>query len=141
MSTYCSILRIWTRDCRYATCFQMLYSCATLPVLVMYVCISTTYMFAAYGGISVYSSVKYACLYVCLFIFKHTHLYTVCITVYSIHVWIMRTQYAFYNDVHMSRNHRTHCVGTTQCRCFHFVCNLFRHGPRSRSQISWCGDP
>lgn len=65
-------------------------SCATLPVLVMYVCISTTHMFAVYGGISVYSFVKYVCLYVCLFTFKRTHLY-----VYNcIHAWIMRTQYA-----------------------------------------------
>ena len=50
-------------------------SCATLPVLVTHVCISTTHMFAVYGGISGYSFVKYVCLYVCLFIFKHTHLY------------------------------------------------------------------
>ena len=77
-------------------------SCATLPVLVMYVCSSTTHMFAVYGGISVYSFVKYVCLYVCLFIFTHTCIYN------CIHVWIM--DYA-----------NTICRSTMMCICLETI--------------------
>ena len=91
-------------------------SCGTSAVLVMYVCISTTHMFALYGGISVYSFVKYVCLYVCLWT-SHARIY-VCITVYMYGLCERNMQ--IYNDVHMSRNHRTHCVGITQCCCFSF---------------------
>lgn len=79
-------------------------------------------------------------MYVCMYVYlpSNTRIY-MCITVYTHGLCEHNMQ--IYNDVHMSRNHRTHCVWITQCCCFHFVCNLFRHGPRSRSQISWCGDP